>query len=312
LGGRVQALARAHDRITRQSWGPAPLAGLLEDEFAAHDGAQGRLVLSGPDIHLQAQAISTMALVVHELVTNSCKHGALSSTGRVAVSLEAVEGEGAYIRWREIGGPAVVAPTRRSFGSVIVERTIPFDLQGTAELRFLVAGLEADFFIPHHHVFIPPEVKPVEMPVEPATGTVVGAPVATPERPLDKARVLLVEDNMLIALEAEDMLRKLGADHVALASTIAEAEQLLAQNHFDFAMLDINVGRSTSFDLATRLVGAGTPFIFATGYGDELALERRSGDEIVIQKPYERDHPARAVRQVLAHAPPGDAEIAAS
>ncbi|EIZ78107.1 bacteriophytochrome protein [Novosphingobium sp. Rr 2-17] len=295
LGGRVQALARAHDRVTRQSWGPAPLAGLFEDEMAAHDGARGRFTLSGPNVLLQAQAISTVALVVHELVTNSCKHGALSSTGRVEVSIEAVDGEGIYIRWKEIGGPAVVAPTRRGFGSVIVERTIPFDLQGAAEVRFLLAGLEADFFIPHHYVSVTTEAI-LRSDAEKATGT-------PPAQLLHNANVLLVEDNMLIALEAEDMLCELGASHVALASTITDAERLLTVHSFQFAMLDINVGRGTSYDLATKLREAGTPFIFATGYGDEVALGRRESGELVIQKPYERDHLARAVQRVLNNAP---------
>jgi DNA-binding NtrC family response regulator len=107
---------------------------------------------------------------------------------------------------------------------------------------------------------------------------------------------------MLIALEAEDMLYELGAVQVHLASTIAEAEQLLAKQSFQFAMLDINVGRGTSFDLATKLGQAGTPFIFATGYGNELAIARRKESEVVIQKPYERDHLARAVQQVLTQA----------
>lgn len=300
LSGRVQALARAHERITRQSWGPADLKGLFEDEFAAHDGALGRLTLTGPEVQLHAQAISTMALVVHELVTNSCKHGALSSTGRVDVSLEVVDGEGVYIRWKEIGGPAVIAPTRRGFGSVIVERTVPFDLQGTAKVRFLMAGLEAEFFIPHHHVFVPPKI--VQKDAKPSATEHLPISVDISDQPLSGAHVLLVEDNMIIALEAEDMLRALGATHVAMAATLNEANLLVGQHSFQFAMLDINVGRGTSFDLATTLKKEGTPFIFATGYGDELALERRDGNEIIIQKPYEREHLARAIHQVLQNA----------
>ena len=299
LSGRVQALARAHDRVTRQSWGPATLAGLFDDEIGAHDGARGRLVLVGPSVMLQPQAISTMALIVHELVTNSCKHGALSATGRVEVTLDPVDGEGVYIRWKEIGGPAVVAPTRRGFGSVILERTVAFDLQGTAKLHYRLAGLEAEFFIPHHHVFIADEMPLARVNAGPADAA---TPFSGDDAPLQGATVLLVEDNMLIALEAEDMLRELGAAVVLLASTIGEANRLIGQQRFTFAMLDINVGRGTSFDLATQLKTSGTPFIFATGYGDELALERRDGDEVVIQKPYERDHLARAIHQVLQKA----------
>jgi CheY-like chemotaxis protein len=212
-------------------------------------------------------------------------------------STEAVDGEGVYIRWKEIGGPAVVAPTRRGFGSVILERTIPFDLQGTAKLRFLIEGLQAEFFIPHHHVSVAPEAM---------KATVLDGqrePLIVPEaarQPLSGLTVLLVEDNMLIALEAEDMLRLLGAAQVELAPTLPEADRLLKQQIFQFAMLDINVGQATSFDLATKLKSSGIPFLFASGYGDELALNRRNGDGIVIQKPYEIDHLSQAIEQAFS------------
>jgi light-regulated signal transduction histidine kinase (bacteriophytochrome) len=186
LSGRIQALARAHDRVTRESWGPAPLAGLFDDEIAAHQGASGRFSVNGPAVLLRPQAIATMALVVHELFTNSCKYGALSSTGRVEVTTDVVDGEGVYIRWQEIGGPAVTAPTRRGFGSVILERTIAFDLQGTAELRYLLEGLEAKFFIPHHHVFLAPEAT---QPARPPGAPFMAADVTTSaEPPLKGAR----------------------------------------------------------------------------------------------------------------------------
>lgn len=305
LGGRIQALARAHDRITRQNWGPAPLAGVFEDEFAAHNGAKKRLRLSGPAVELLPQAISTMALVIHELVTNSIKYGALSTdSGSVDVTLRLVDGEGLYLRWKEVGGPAVVAPTRRGFGSVILERSVPFDLQGTAELHFRLGGVEAEFFIPQHHVFVPPAgLMPAEpMPAPDRALAGEAPPPASGDEPLRGALVLLVEDNMLIALEAEDMLRALGAADVYVAPTLSEADRLVAEHRFHFAMLDINVGQGTSFELATRLKTAGTPFIFASGYGDELALGRRDGYEVVIQKPYERAHLLRAIQQVLQDA----------
>ena len=296
LGGRVQALARAHDRVTKQSWGPTGLAGLFEDEIAAHDATSRRLTLHGPEVQLHPQAISTMALVVHELVTNSCKHGALSAGGRVDVAVRAVDGEGVYIEWRETGGPAVVAPTRRGFGSVIVERTIPFDLQGTAEVRFLMPGVEADFFIPDHHVFVSGKGAPFGTAIRPRSASTDEIPS---EQPLSAMNVLLLEDNMLIALEAEDMLRELGAADVLVASTIDEAFRYVADERFHFAMLDINVGRGTSFDLAKKLEAAAIPFIFATGYGDQFAFKAGATQQIVIQKPYEREHLARAIQQAL-------------
>lgn len=300
LSGRVQALARAHDRITREEWGPAPLAGVFQDEIAAHRGNDERLRLTGPQVYLEPRAIATMALVVHELVTNSCKYGALSTSGRIEVTMRLAEGEGLYLHWKEIGGPVVVAPTRRGFGSTILERSVPFDLQGSAELHFHLAGLEADFFIPQQNVFLPPAaLTPASPGRTPAVAAGGGEVADDRDLPLRGALVLLLEDNMLIALEAEDMLRALGADEVLVASTLRDAEQLIDAHAIDFAMLDINIGGDTSFDLATKLAGRGTPFIFASGYGEELALERRDGSEVILQKPYERQHLARAIAQVL-------------
>ena len=128
LNGRVQALARAHDQITKQDWGPAPLVSLFVDEMAAQSGDQpDRLVLEGSAVLLMPRAVSTMALVIHELVANSIKYGALSTVGTVHVAAEPAS-DGLWLRWRERGGPPVRAPERRGFGSVIVERTVEFDL----------------------------------------------------------------------------------------------------------------------------------------------------------------------------------------
>jgi DNA-binding LytR/AlgR family response regulator len=99
-------------------------------------------------------------------------------------------------------------------------------------------------------------------------------------------------------LEAEEMLTDLGARLVVSDSTLRAAEDAISAHEFGFAMLDISVGRETSFDLARRLRAAGTPYIFASGYGDQAALDSGHNASIIIQKPYERDHLRRAIHQV--------------
>ncbi|WP_242139564.1 HWE histidine kinase domain-containing protein [Sphingomonas sp. TREG-RG-20F-R18-01] len=290
LNGRVQALARAHDYVTRNAWGPASLASLLEDEVNTHRrNGHDVLTVDGPPVQLHPTAMTTMALVVHELATNSAKYGALSTDGCIHVTLAMRTDGGLDVRWRERGGPAVQAPTRRGFGSVVIERTVPFDLQGTAEVRYLLGGLEADFYLPAKHL-----VPPQEVP------SVAAADVVSPHRtveqkakansPLAGAAVLLLEDSMIIALETEDMLYALGADHVTTASTIAEAVASVASSRFDLAVLDINVAGQVSFDFARRLRGTGVPFIFASGYGDQVALDGDEAGAVVLQKPFVLDH----------------------
>ena len=299
LGGRIQALARAHDLVTRQSWGPSDIRLLFDDEIAAHAKSAGHVTISGPPVLMHPQAISTLALVIHELMTNSVKYGALSSGGNIDVTVDTIPNGGVVIRWRERGGPAVQAPKRRGFGSVIVERTVPFDLEGTAEVRFVLAGFEADFFIPQQHVFV------AESP-HPSVGTASPEPrLAGPAEPGDALAplagldILLVEDSMIIAIDAEYMLRDLGAASVFVASTIAAAEAAADKQRFGFAMLDVNVGTRTSFDFATRLMGDGVPYIFASGYGDQVLQSATQRSAVVVQKPYSLAHVAAAVVQTL-------------
>ena len=168
LGGRVQALVRAHDQITRDHWGPASLRALVEAEAEAYAGggtgsfnAKGRtgVRIGSPDVLLQPEAFTTVALVLHELMTNSAKYGALQGgRGQVNVTWTQDPSGRLVIQWIESGGPPVQAPTRRGFGTTIIERSIPHDLKGEATVEFLLAGLRARLVIPAHYVVAGPPV----------------------------------------------------------------------------------------------------------------------------------------------------------
>jgi light-regulated signal transduction histidine kinase (bacteriophytochrome)/CheY-like chemotaxis protein len=298
LNGRVQALARAHDRVTRQNWGPGPLNAIFDDEVAAYVPTQrNRFTISGPRILLAPQAYSAVALIVHELVTNSSKYGALSDSGRVEVTLSVVPGEGLQFKWRELGGPVVSVPTRRGFGSVIIERVVPFDLQGTARVSYLPAGLEAEFFIPERHLASALESDPGS----PAAASArTGGEAQMDSRPLAGFNVLILEDNLIVALEAEDLLRSLGATSVVAVSTIAAAVRIRETTSIDFAMLDINLGFENSLGFAASLRASKTPFLFASGYGEQ----RKTGDslfiELTVSKPYDREALQSAIALTLA------------
>ena len=292
LGGRVQALARAHDRLTQQNWEPCPLRVVFEDEIAAHSDSRGRIVLEGDEVMLTAPAISTLSLVVHELVTNAIKYGALSVGGTVQVQAARLPGEGLRLRWRERGGPAVQAPMRRGFGSAMIERMVPFDLQGTAEVRFALGGLEAEFTVPETYVS--------GGPASPAAAPLPGlCTVPAGDQPLAGMNVLLLEDSVIIAMDADRLLRKLGAAEVRMVGSIGKAQAALVALRPDFAMLDIGIGNTTSLGFALELCRAGVPFIFATGYGEAMPLDAELRSPVIVQKPYDRAGLAAAVRQTL-------------
>ncbi|MGF1552968.1 MAG: HWE histidine kinase domain-containing protein [Paracoccaceae bacterium] len=282
VGGRIHALARAHDQITRESWNPASAHELVQTETAAYLGAKAdRICLSGPDVALEPKAFTTLALVVHELTTNAAKYGALSDRhGAVDVRF-AIEPDGALaIDWRERGGPPVRGvPNRRGFGTTIIERSVPFELQGTAEVRFEVGGLQARFVLPPAHVAAVVEAAAAD-DASPAAEDAPRAPLS--------GDVLVLEDNMIIALDAETCVAELGAERVHVASCVRDALAILDRVVPDFAILDVNLGAETSEAVARRLAEAGARFVFATGYGGTTAVTTTFPDAVVVQKPYDR------------------------
>jgi len=159
LNGRIAALARAHDQLTERCWTPTSIRRLIEVEGAAWgDDTSGRVLVRGRDVLLNPEAFSCIALVSHELFTNSVKYGALSTEGgTVSFDLECLGDGRLSVSWRETGGPAVQAPRRRGFGTAIIENSVPFELQGEADLQFRTTGVEARFVIPSTSFTLAPE-----------------------------------------------------------------------------------------------------------------------------------------------------------
>lgn len=289
VGGRVQALARAHDQITTDRWQPAPLDELIEAEAAAYAEGSGagqgwreRVQLSGPPVLLEPGAYTTMALVIHEMMTNAVKYGALCDRhGHVSIRWSMTPEEALEIRWQEEGGPPVQAPQRQGFGTTIIERALPHDLKGEAELHYELGGIRARFLLPASCVKRATAARPgIAARAEPPP-----PPAPAPELTLS-GRVLLVEDNLLIAMDAEDQLRRLGAEAVDVASSVQAALRLLEQARPDIALLDVNLGRENSFPVADALLARGVPFVFATGYGEANMFPERFRQLPVLSKPY--------------------------
>ncbi|HEY8572761.1 PAS domain S-box protein [Phenylobacterium sp.] len=142
--GRLVALSKAHDRLTRRSWADASLAEIVEEELGFRGG--GRAVVAGPDVALSPHTALALSMAFHELGTNAAKYGALSSPdGRISVHWNVERDR--YSRpvrvsltWMERGGPTVKPPESRGFGSRLLD-AMAAELNGAAELRFEPEGL---------------------------------------------------------------------------------------------------------------------------------------------------------------------------
>ena len=300
VDGRIHALARAHNQITDDHWGPAPLRALIDAEAAAFLADQtDRIIAEGPPILLNPQAYSTMALVVHELVTNSAKYGGLSDSGRVRIDWHLDQAGDLVVEWREEGGPPVQPPSRKGFGSTIIDRSVPYDLGGESHIDFKRDGVEARFRIPGRHVSKPKDHRGPTIHYPPPIKT---SPGLVPDQVIAGANALLVEDSLIIALDAEDILKRLGASHVATAATVEGALDLLKGAPPSLAVLDINLGDQTSYAVADRLRAMGVPYFFATGYGEQAELPAAHRGCMVVQKPYTIENVARALAMLTGRA----------
>ena len=146
---RLQALASSHDVLIRGDWRDAPLADVIARALNPY-GAE-RIALHGGPVLLGASLVVTVSLALHELATNAVKYGALSNaSGRVEVSWGMLATDGVddriEIRWRELGGPPVAAPSRRGFGSRLLEQGMPAG--GAVKLQYHPAGVECHLCLP--------------------------------------------------------------------------------------------------------------------------------------------------------------------
>ena len=114
-------------------------------------------------------------------------------------------------------------------------------------------------------------------------------PESQAQAPAHDLNILLVEDQVLIAMDVEAMLGDLGYDNVSAARASGEALSMIERAAPDLAVLDVNLGRDTSFPVAEELIRRKIPFIFATGYGDSSIIPSVFEKIPVVQKPYEAE-----------------------
>jgi PAS domain S-box-containing protein len=282
--GRIRALSRAHTILAHSRWQGADMRGLVDEELAPYRTSDpSRIVATGPNVSLQPAAAQSLALALHELVTNAAKYGALSSAaGHVHLNWEMTPGT-LVLRWTETGGPAAKAPASPGFGTRIITAGIEGQLGGRAEFDWRPEGLQCVLSVPREEM----------MRAGNGSGAVrpsADVPNAEKRSPIGLAgnQIMVVEDEALVAMALRESLSELGYSVVGPFSRMSEAILALRNARVDAAVLDVNLGGDVVYPLADVLAADRVPFIFVTGYGAD-EIERRFANVPVLQKPIEPD-----------------------
>ncbi len=170
LIGRFHALGHTHDLLSQAGWTEASLREIVLSELAPHIAGDGsNATVNGPPVMLKPQAALLLALVMHELVTNAAKYGALSAPGgRVKVTWAITGGDPQHLEliWAEAGGPKIDNLPKRGFGTELIERGVRFELEGNTEIGVVDGGLHCRILIPvnprHIIVETPSDRSPME------------------------------------------------------------------------------------------------------------------------------------------------------
>jgi len=293
FGGRIQALARAHDLLVKSEMKGSDIAHIIREQVLLGPPADPRIVCAGPSVLLDSRATVHLGLVLHELATNARKYGALSTpNGRLTIDwwVEASEPE-VHIAWREKGVPEVRAPSTHGFGTTLIEWTLESN-GGEAAMRYGVDGIACDLRLPLPKSHTPTygEAAPVRF------RDMSGSPGVRSD--LVGKRILIVEDEPLVAMDLEALLAGAGCTVVGIVASVAAAEEAAASLRFDVALLDANLGGEPVDEVAAALTRAGIPFAFATGHGSD-ALPAAFREAPVLVKPFDPEQALAVVRGLV-------------
>jgi len=292
LEGRIGALARNHTLLSESRWEGSNLLTIIEEELAPYrTNDPNRLTVSGPSIVLQPAASQNLALAIHELATNAAKYGALSAPqGRLSVVLS-LQPNALVIEWDETGGPEISEPQTTGFGAKLIAASMN-QHRGTFEFEWARSGLKCRLTIPRGtDVDGNSTGKSATTCINMATGS--------DHRPT----ALVVEDEPLIGMMIADHLAEFNFKVLGPFQRIDEAFSAVNERELDVALLDINLGGTLVYPIASRLREMNVPFIFISGYAADGVDDRFAGTPL-LQKPVDKQQLFQTVLSVTGRAKP--------
>ncbi|WP_442756179.1 response regulator [Methylocystis sp. JAN1] len=285
--GRIRAMATAHNLLSESRWQGVDLISLTKEELAPF-ADKDRIAVNGDAVSISPTAAQSLALVLHELATNAAKYGALKDPhGKLSVAWD-LRDERLELVWSEDCAPEGDPQSRVGFGSKVIEASIRNQLRGAIEREWGPGGLVCRISLPRRHF---------------AISELAGASAEEPGSVVDSKslrgrRLLVLEDEPLIAMMACQVIQELDAEVLGPFATIADARQAMPE-FVDAALLDVNVGGELVYGFAGELQSRGVPVVFVTGY-HAYAVDEQFRSAHVLTKPIERDDLGVALTQLFA------------
>ena len=197
------------------------------------------------------------------------------------------------LSWTESDGPTVSVPSRRGFGSTLIERALAMETGGQATLHYLPGGVVCDVSLP------PASLAPfgsMAVPERIIFSTIQNEQASQPGKGL---RVLVVEDSFMVVSMLELVFGGFGWTMVGPAARVSKAMALVKTETFDAALLDVNLDGEMSWDVAAALKGRGIPFVLTTGYEISTLLPDFLKGSKAIRKPYNASELERSILDIV-------------
>jgi signal transduction histidine kinase/DNA-binding response OmpR family regulator len=299
FGGRIQSMSRIHSLLSSSDWQGADLRDVIRDQLLLGPVDDTRVTAWGPAVRLEAHMAPQVAMMLHELGTNSIKYGALSKADGIVTVSWAVNADTLCLRWAERGGPPVNAPVRRGFGTALIEQSAK-GAGGSAQMSIEADGVQWEITVPL------PRPNAANGDATPSKAEFVDAiaPREEGDSPdmasalLAGKRFLVIEDEPLVALEMVGALHQAGAEIAGPVGTAAEALALIERTRLDAALLDANLRGRPVDDIAATLTRQQVPFAFVTGYGrEELPLS--FAEAAMLSKPFSQQQLLKAAAELV-------------
>ncbi|MET0240921.1 MAG: HWE histidine kinase domain-containing protein [Sphingobium sp.] len=273
--GRIAAISRAHSRLARNQWHGGELEQIVRDELSGYLRPT-QLLCEGPSLFLKPKAVQSVALLFHELVTNAVKYGALvHKEGRIAVRWGLSVAGGLRIEWQETDGPPVLPPQYEGFGTTLIAKVVGQQLHGRVSVDYLPHGVRMV-------ATLPASILQAQRPSPDGAEEQADLPIETPNH--GDGRILIVDDELLIAMQMRDVLSASGWDVMGPATNLVEAMSLIEREGApDAAVLDVNLDGVSVTPLVELLDRAGVAVVLCTGYED--VREPELAGHVIVRKP---------------------------